>query len=277
MIDEPDEAAYDGFGEAYRDWWAPIIAPWSVGLLDRLEGVLGRDAEVRILDVGTGTGTLALAALERWPRSRVIGVDPSRVMLELAAAEATRRGEGIADRLRLLRGTADRLPVPDASADLALSSFVIQLVAARAAALREIHRAVRPGGRVALLTWQADDAPFEPDEVAWTVMDELDVPASPGGGDRPYTSPAAAAAELRRAGFREVRAATTWLEHRFTPRGFADVVEHWSEEDALASLGPDRRRAFGRRLRERLERLARTDPEAFVWRRPLVSVLARRP
>jgi SAM-dependent methyltransferase len=277
MAGDRDQAAYDAFGRAYRKWWAPIIAPSAVRLLDRLEVVLDRDAEVRILDVGTGTGTLALAALDRWPRSRVIGVDPSEVMLDLATEDARRRGGGVADRLELRVGTADRLPVADGSVDLAVSSFVLQLVPVRVAALREMLRAVRPGGRVALLTWQADDGPFEPDEVAWSLMDELDVPVSQGGDDRPYTSPAAAAAELRRAGFREVRATTAWLEHRFSPRSFADVVEHWSEEDALDSLDPDRRRAFSRRFRDRLERLARTNPEAFMWRRPLVSVVARRP
>src|SRR5688500_626350 len=129
------EASYDRFAEAYRDWWAPVIAPSAVRLLDRIDGLLPPDRPVTVVDIGAGTGTLALAALERWPSVRVIAVDPARRMLDLAMEAARRAGRQ--ERLSVDVGDAASLPLPDVSLDGAMSSFVIQLTPNRAAAVRE--------------------------------------------------------------------------------------------------------------------------------------------
>ena len=268
------DSPYDQYGEAYRDWWAPVIANSAVGLLDRLTPLIPADEPIRILDVGTGTGTLAVAALDRWRRATVTAVDPSRVMLRLAADAARVRGNGILDRLRLQAGWADDLPVRDATMDLVISSFVIQLTSSRIAALREMHRTVKPGGLCAVLTWQDEHEPFEPDDIVTRTFDELDIDVPAGGPDpRPYTTPAAAAAEFRRAGFGEVRARVEWLEHQFTPESYVDLVEHWTEDDVFARLDEGARVDMRRRL---LRRLRRLDTSALVWRRPLISVVGQR-
>jgi len=270
MAFEPTDEPYDTWAEAYRDWWGPVLAPSAVRLLDRLaDGRLdGRSFE--LVDVGTGTGSLAIAALERWPLARAIGVDPAARMLELAGAEARRISPELAERFRLAVGAADRLPLADASADAAVSSFVIQLVPSRTAALREIARVLRPGAPIAMLTWQADELIFEPDDAFMDAVDELAIDAPLLGGDtRPYTSPQAAATEVRRAGFERVSARTEWLEHRYTPESYLAVLEHWVETDLFANLGFARRH---RLRREALRHLRRLPADAFVWRRPLVSV-----
>jgi ubiquinone/menaquinone biosynthesis C-methylase UbiE len=266
------EAPYDRFATAYREWWAPVIAPSAVGLLDRLDGQLAPDADATIVDIGTGTGTLALAALARWPAATVVGVDPAQRLLEFATEAA--REAGVADRLTVRIGDAAHLPVPDGSVDAAVSSFVIQLTPSRAAAVREAYRVLRPGGLFACLAWRADEAPFEPQTAFELALEELDVdPADLPGDARPYASPMVAAAELRRADFREVRAREEWLEHRFTPQSYLDVLEHWTEDETFAALDD--------RMRERLRaaalrRMERLPAHEFVWRRPLVSVVGRR-
>lgn len=273
--DEYGDASYDRYGEAYRDWWAPVIAKAAVGLLDRLTPLIPADEPLRILDVGTGTGTLALAALDQWPRATVTAVDPSRVMLRMAEEAALRRGDGLVDRLHLELGSAARLPMPNERVDLVLSSFVIQLLLSRIAGLREMHRTLRPGGLCAVLTWQDEREPFEPDDIVTATFDELDldVPAA-GPAPHPYTTPAAAAAEFRRAGFRRVQAQVDWLEHQFTPESYIDLVEHWTEDDVFTPLDEAARTNVRRHL---LRRLRRLDPAALAWRRPLISVVGQRP
>ena len=270
----PAEAAYDGYATDYRDWWAPVIAPAAVRLLDRLEGQLPADAPATVVDIGTGTGTLALAALRRWPQVRVIGVDLARRLLEMAEAEA--RAAALAERLEVRVGDAASLPLDDGSVDIAMSSFVLQLVPNRLAAVRDAFRVLRPGGSFACLTWRADEDPFEPEDVFDDVLEDLKIEPpkrSPGKG-RSYTSPASASAELRRAGFRAVRAREDWLEHRFTPASYVDVAEHWTEDETFASLEEPMRQRLRAEVVRRLERL---DPDRLVWRRPLVSVLGIRP
>lgn len=268
------EAPYDRFAADYRDWWAPVIAPAAVRLLDRIDGLVPADRPATLVDIGTGTGTLALAALRRWPRVRVIGVDPARRLLEMA--EEVAREARLGDRLTTRVGEAGRLPLPDAGADGAMSSFVLQLTPNRSASVREALRVLRAGGVFASLTWQADEEPWEPEGVFGDALDALRIepPARSPGAGREYTSPASAAAELRRAGFRSVRAREEWLEHRFTPQSFLEVAEHWTEDDTFASLDERLRR----RLRaEALRRLDRLHPDELVYRRPLVSVVGVRP
>jgi len=87
---EADEAEriFDEFAEAYRDWWGPIIAPAAVQVLDDVAVPVGDGAPIELLDLGSGTGVLAVTALERWPGARVTAIDPSSRMLELAMVAA---------------------------------------------------------------------------------------------------------------------------------------------------------------------------------------------
>jgi ubiquinone/menaquinone biosynthesis C-methylase UbiE len=274
---EADEAEriFDEFAEAYRDWWGPVIAPAALQVLDDVEVSRGDASPFNLLDLGTGTGVLAVAALGRWPGVQVVGVDPSGHMLELAVEAARRESPSFPARFRTVVASADRMPVADRSVDVATSSFVIQLVPNRARALREVLRVLRPGGRFACLTWQEDELRFLPDEAFTDALDELQIIPPPDDRDvRPYTSASAAATEFRRAGFREVSALDVWLEHRFTPESYLDLLEHWIDREVFAALDPASRRQL-RSLALRM--MGELRPDAFVWRRLLVRVVGRRP
>ena len=113
------------------------------------EAVAAQPGE-RILDVGCGPGYyVAELAEETGPEGSVTGVDQSPAML----AVARRRAEGLGN-VSFAEGDATALPVEDASFDAAVSVQVMEYVPDVPAALAELRRVLRPGGRVVL--WDVD-------------------------------------------------------------------------------------------------------------------------
>jgi SAM-dependent methyltransferase len=277
------EARYDASALAYRTWWEPVLTPAAQELLDRLEASSGIPTG-RILDVGTGAGLLAIEAVRRWPGAIVTGLDGSAEMLAVAAATAAAElPAGTGGRIEWIRGHAERLPFDDGTFDFVVSSFAFQLVPRLTAALDEARRVLRPGGRLALVTWRIADDRFAPDEAFEDALDELDPfdeeaeaeraePEEARAGD--LASASASAARLRRVGFRAVVAREAWLTYDHDPATYLDFLEKYAERELFMDLGPAERR----RLRAATaRRLARLRPEAFRWRVPVVHALATRP
>lgn len=246
-----------------------MLARDATATLDLVAGDVRAGAR-RVLDLGTGTGTLGLAAVERWPEVRVTGVDASTEMAHSAGVEADRRLRG-PDRARFesVVGYAGELPFADASFDLVVSSFVLQLVPSRARALREARRVLKPGGRVAYVTWLVGGDRFAGDAVFDQVLDEAGIGGNDerDGGAPDIASPAAAAQGLRRAGFGRVHAAADTLEHRFDVDGYVGFLTEFDEEDLFADLVERKRVRLVARLRERLAQL---QPDDLVLRLPIV-------
>ena len=251
---------YDRIAAGYARWWAPIIAPAAVGVLDEVAGAIESGAE-RILDIGTGTGTLPVAILRRWPQVRVTAIDASSGMIEMAQAEANRLlGPIKRDRLHLRVAFADDLPVSDRAFDLVVSSFVLQLVPNRYRALREARRALVRGGRLAYVTWLADDRAFVPDVDFDAALDEVGIGAREWNhrpGDVPSVD--SAVSQLRRAGFADVRARSAELEHPFDIEGYLRFMTEFDEEDLMTDMEPTVRERFEASLRRRLERRRSTE------------------
>jgi ubiquinone/menaquinone biosynthesis C-methylase UbiE len=265
---------YDRIAEGYAQWWAPVLAPAVASLLDRV-APLAAAGPARVIDIGTGTGQLALGALARWPEVSIVGVDASAGMRAMAEANAASQLDRDArTRFRSAVAFADALPFDDRSFDLALSSFVFQLVPNRARALREARRVLRPGGTLAYVSWLQDDRVFEPDAVFDDVLDDLGIGARDGGGppgDLP--SVGRAAAELRRAGFAGAEAEAGWLEHRFTVVSYVAFLSEFDEETLFEELEPELRE---RLLAELHRRLARLSPDQMTIRFPIVFASGRR-
>jgi SAM-dependent methyltransferase len=111
-----------------------------------LGAVMARPGQ-RWLDVGTGTGEIAVAAAKGG--ASVTGLDLAPMLIETARKRAQQRGLDVAFEV----GDAERLPYPDATFDVVSSSFGVMFTPDHPAAAAELARVTRPGGRLALLTW----------------------------------------------------------------------------------------------------------------------------
>lgn len=265
---------YDRMAEGYERWWAPVLAPSAIALLPLLDSVV-QDGAADLLDVGIGTGNLAIPALDRWPTVRVTGIDASGEMIRAAESLA---GDRLAAEARARLDTrtafADELPFGDGTFDAAMSSFVLQLVPSRARALREIRRVLRPGGTLAYVTWVKDKRPFAPDRVFDALLDEFGFDDAEGDGrSGDVRSVATAGGELRRAGFRAVQSTAALLQHRFTVGDYISFLVEFDEETLFMEMRTAERRRFLARLREGL--MALTDDE-MTFRAPIVYASGRR-
>ena len=115
---------------------------------ERLVRSLPDEPFARVLDVGCGTGFATMRVVERGGVREVVGIDPSQPMLEVFA-EHLAAHPGITADLRA--ATAEHTGVPDDWADLVLCTMALHWMPDRPAAIREMARALRPGGVLAIL------------------------------------------------------------------------------------------------------------------------------
>lgn len=98
----------------------------------------------RMLDVGTGPGTIPLLVCQRLPAAHVVGIDLARHMLE--RAEAARRTSDCADRLEFRLADAKGLDFAGASFDAVFSNTILHHIPEPLSFLSEAARVLRPGG-----------------------------------------------------------------------------------------------------------------------------------
>jgi len=175
---------------------------------------LGLDGTQTLLDVCTGTADVALEGRRRGA-ARAIGVDFAGAMLALGVRKVAAAGE--ANRILLVRGDATALPVPDACAEAATVAFGIRNVQRPEVACREIARALRPGGRLAILEFGTPHVPGLRQLYEWyfhRLLPRVGRAVSGHGGAYAYLPasvgafppPDAFVTILRQAGFAHVRA-----------------------------------------------------------------------
>jgi SAM-dependent methyltransferase len=125
-VPEPSIASFAGTGN-----------PFSLGLLHAGE---------QVVDVGCGAGIDSLIAAHMvGATGRVAGIDMTPAMLEKATAGAARAGLA---NVEFRPGYGESLPVPDAWADVVISNGVLNLMPDKVAALEEMARVLKPGGRL---------------------------------------------------------------------------------------------------------------------------------
>jgi demethylmenaquinone methyltransferase/2-methoxy-6-polyprenyl-1,4-benzoquinol methylase len=165
---------------------------WRRALVDALAPHDGQ----RLLDVATGTGMVAAEILAR-ARCRVVGIDQSPEMLAAARSRfAARLADERADAstgtlggterggpsgggdargtVELIHGQAESLPFADASFDGLSFTYLLRYVDDPPAAIAELARVVRPGGRVASLEFGVP--PWAPARWAWRLYTAIGLP-----------------------------------------------------------------------------------------------------
>ncbi|MDZ7778362.1 MAG: methyltransferase domain-containing protein [Gemmatimonadota bacterium] len=134
---EYQESWMDGIPEPAIESFAGTGNPFSLGSLEPGE---------RVVDIGCGAGIDSLIAAKMVGTSgETVGVDMTPAMLSKARDSAERMGLG---NVRFREGFGEELPVEDGWADVIISNGVLNLMPDKPAALREMARALRPGGRL---------------------------------------------------------------------------------------------------------------------------------
>jgi len=129
--------------EVYDEFFLPaLFAAWAPRVVSAAELRPGE----RVVDVACGTGVLSVeAARATSPRGRVVGVDLNRGMLAVARRKAP--------EIDWREAPAERLPFDSDSFDAAISQFGLMFFEDKLAAIGEMWRVTRPGGRLAIAVW----------------------------------------------------------------------------------------------------------------------------
>lgn len=238
--------------ERYMGRWSRLLAPQYLAFA----GV--KDGE-RILDIGTGTGSLAQAVEAAFPRARVAGIDPS----EAFVAHAKQKAQGAFEV-----GNAQAMRFETASFDHSMSMLVLNFIPDHDKALAEMRRVTRPGGVVSAGVWDYAKG-MEMLRVFWDEVVALDPAMEPKDERHMKLCRAGQLAGLWRAtGLLEVEEASLVID-----TAFPSFDDYWSPFLAgvgpggayVASLSEERRKALEARLRKRLPGAGALALKARAW------------
>ena len=151
MIEDASGFQLKGTGpDAYERYMVPIHC------LTRAEDLMDRvhlKPRERVLDVACGTGVVSRFAASRVGfLGHITGVELNPAMLEVA-----RQISACYDQIEFVEGSALELPVPDSQFDAVLCQQAIMFFPDRVKAVREMYRALKPGGRVGLNVWRTPE------------------------------------------------------------------------------------------------------------------------
>ncbi len=131
----------------YYDFMVNVTSLGHAGMLRRMtvDNALIQPGD-SVLDVGCGTGEVALLARTRTNAGKVYGIDPAPEMIAVAKSKAARRKLDVDFRV----GVIETLPFPDASMDVVTSSLMMHHLPEEIQVLgmAEVYRVLKPGGRL---------------------------------------------------------------------------------------------------------------------------------
>jgi SAM-dependent methyltransferase len=233
----------DGY-EQFMGRWGTQLAPLYVAFAQVRDGD-------RVLDVGAGTGAVALTIEATMASSQVVGIDPSARLLDYG------RRRSRSTRVRFEVGDAQALQFEDGSFDKTVAQLVMNFIPDHEKALREMVRVTRRGGVVSACVWDYG-AGMQMLRFFWDEAVALDPAAAPADERNMKLSRRGELRDLwRKAGLSAVEESPLSFEQRFSSfddywapflRGAGPAGEY------VQSLGDDQRQRLAGRLRARLSR-----------------------
>jgi SAM-dependent methyltransferase len=204
--DGREGAFYTAEAQRFDAGLASSYGPFLAG------AAIGEDDNV--VDIGCGTGQATLDAARLAVNGSVLGVDLSSQMLALARETAA--AEGL-DNVEFQHADAQIHPFETAAFDVAISRMGSMFFGDPVAAFTNIHRAVRPGGRLTLLTWQslADNEWLTEFRTALAAGRELPTPPPDAPGPFSLADPGRVRTILEAAGFTDISFESLRVPMRF--------------------------------------------------------------
>lgn len=245
--------------ERFMGRWSRLVAPGLVEFAGLKDGA-------RILDVGSGTGSLAFAIGKRYGQAHVVGIDPSKEYVGFAGAR-----NPFPARAEFEIGDAQGLRFSDSSFDAAVSLLVFNFIPDAGKALRELCRVTKPGGSISAAVWDYGGG-MRMLRLFWDAAVSVDAAAEKRDEKR---MPLCRAGELlefwKQGGLKEAREQAIDVRMRFESQ--ADFWEPFLLGQGPAgayvrSLRGDRVEALHDAVKRSLEKFGKDGPfelEARVW------------
>ena len=276
-VNAQQAAEWDGPAGAHRTRHAAVFDAEDRPHNERFRAATGVTARDRVLDIGCGTGQSTRDAARAATAGSALGIDLSAQMLE--HARRVSREEGLTN-VGFEQADAQVHPFPAGGFDIAISRFGSMFFDDPVAAFGNIGRALRAGGRLVLLVWQARERNAWSTAIREAVAGDMEVPPAPATGPNPFSlgDPAVTGGILAAADFTEVSFTDVQEPVYYGPDAAValDVVSGLrSTRDLLAGMDEKQAEQAVARLRANLAEHQTSDGVFFDARSWIIA--ARRP
>lgn len=255
---ESTRQQWEKVAEAWNDW-SPTLQRWLEPATEAMLQMARIAPGDRVLDVAGGSGEPALTVVTRVsPGGYVLSTDITTNLVRLAGENARMRGLN-ADQFEARVMDGEHLDLTDASFDAVLSRLGLIYFPDRPRSLAEIHRVLKPGGRVALASFTTPAAnPFFTIPIT-IIRRRAHLPAPPPGSPGPFSMGSREVMEgaLRQAGFLEIETRVVAAPLRFAS---ADECLRFEQESfgalqqMLTGVSEEERTAIWEEIHQELRR-----------------------